>query len=85
MIINFFQLLYDNLEINLAIMENNIIKTYVQKSKACSSLLLKYKIKLSIISVDKKITRDIQFYNQAIINQSIQLINTNPKLCEKHI
>ena len=29
MIINFFQLLHDNLEINLAIMENIIIKTYV--------------------------------------------------------
>ena len=30
-------------------------------------------------------SQEIQFYNQAIINQSIQLINTNPKLCEKHI
>ena len=29
MIINFFQPLHDNLEINLAIMENIIIKTYV--------------------------------------------------------
>ena len=29
MIINFSQLLHDNLEINLAIMENIIIKTYV--------------------------------------------------------
>ena len=59
MIINFFQPLYDNLEINLATMENIIIKTSIQISKACSSSLLKYKIKSSIVSVDEQITRDI--------------------------
>ena len=69
MIINFSQPLHDNLEINLATMENIVIKTSIQISKACSSSLLKYKIKSSIVSVDKQITRDIQFYNQEIINQ----------------
>ena len=29
----------------------------------------RYKIKLSILSINKQITKDIQFYNQAIINQ----------------
>ena len=64
MIINFSQLLYDNLEINLAIMENLIIKI----SKACSSSLPRYKIKPSIVYVAKQITRDIQFKNKEIIN-----------------
>ena len=34
MIINFFQPLHDNLEINLAIMENSIIKTLILKIKS---------------------------------------------------
>ena len=33
MIINFFQLLHDNLEINLAIIENILIKILVSKIK----------------------------------------------------
>ena len=71
MIINFSQLLHDNLEINLAIMENIIIKTIdnLEVISACSSSLSKYKIKSSIVSVNKQITRDIEFYNQEIINQ----------------
>ena len=34
MIINFSQLLYDNLEINLAIMKNILLKTLVLKIKS---------------------------------------------------
>ena len=37
------------------------LKFLFYKSKACSSSLLRYKIKSSFLFTDKKITRDIQF------------------------
>ena len=43
-------------------MEDILIKIFILKSKSCSYSLPKYKIKSSIVSVNKQITRDIYIY-----------------------
>ena len=43
-------------------MEDILIKIFILKSKSCSYSLHKYKIKSSIVSVNKQITRDIYIY-----------------------
>ena len=51
-------------------MEDILIKIFILKSKSCSYSLPKYKIKSSIVSVNKQIETDIPFKNQTIINQA---------------
>ena len=64
-------------------MKNIIVKTYVEKYKAYSSSFPKYKIKLSIVSIDKQIT-DIQFYKSnhqlyPLTNNSQEIFNLKTK------
>ena len=56
-------------------MEDILIKIFILKSKSCSYSLPKYKIKSSIVSVNKQITRNIYPTLKSRNNKlSIQLI-----------
>ena len=56
----FPKLLHDNLEFNIVIKEDILIKIAISKSKACYFLLPIYKIKSLIVFIDKQIARVIQ-------------------------
>ena len=64
-------------------MEDILIKIFILKSKSYSYSLPKYKIKSSIVSVNKQITRDIYIYPTLKLRNnklSIQLI----KITQNH-